>query len=161
MKRTKTILLAVAFTQLILSCRPQEEQSQEKQPDQQLLTENPDKQIRQVLQDQSECWNRGNLECYMQGYWKSDSLLFIGSRGLTYGWQQTLDNYRKSYPDPSAMGQLTFDLKEMRPLAPDAVLVVGKWHLEREASKGNLEGYFSVIFKKLAAGWKVIADHSS
>lgn len=117
--------------------------------------------IRHVLEEQSTCWSRGDLECYMQGYWKSDSLLFVGSRGLTYGWQQTLENYKRSYPDASAMGHLTFDLKEMRQLSPETMLVVGKWHLKRDVAAGNLEGHFSVVFQKFRDGWKIIADHSS
>ncbi len=117
--------------------------------------------VRQVLAAQSTCWSQGDLECYMAGYWKSDSLLFVGKRGLTYGWQQTLSNYKVSYPDASAMGKLTFDQKEVRPLAPDIMLVVGKWHLQREATLGDLEGHFSVIMRKFEDGWKIIADHSS
>ncbi|OKL39655.1 DUF4440 domain-containing protein [Pontibacter flavimaris] len=117
--------------------------------------------VRQVLEEQAQCWSRGELVCYMQGYWKSDSLLFVGSRGLTYGWQQTLDNYKRGYPGVSAMGKLNFDLKELRPLSPETMLVVGKWHLQRDADKGDLEGHFSVIFRKFPEGWKIIADHSS
>ncbi|MFD1185049.1 YybH family protein [Pontibacter rugosus] len=117
--------------------------------------------VRQVLEEQANCWSRGDLECYMQGYWKSDSLLFVGSRGLTYGWQPTLDNYKRGYPDTAAMGELQFDLKEMRQLSPETMLVVGKWHLKREASKGDLEGHFSIILQYFPAGWKIIADHSS
>ena len=118
-------------------------------------------EVRQALEEQAACWSAGDLECYMAGYWKSDSLLFIGSRGLTYGWQQTLDNYKRGYPDASAMGKLQFNVKEFRSLAPETMLVVGKWHLQRDADKGDLEGHFSVIFKKFPEGWKVIADHSS
>ncbi|MDX5438171.1 MAG: DUF4440 domain-containing protein, partial [Pontibacter sp.] len=70
-------------------------------------------------------------------------------------------NYRRSYPDPTAMGKLQFDLKELKNLSPETMLVVGKWHLQREAGKGDLEGHFSVIFKRFAEGWKIIADHSS
>jgi ketosteroid isomerase-like protein len=122
---------------------------------------NAETAIRKVLEEQSTCWSQGDLECFMQGYWKSDSLLFVGSRGLTYGWQQTLDNYRQGYPDASAMGQLTFNLKEMRQLSPETMLVVGKWHLKRATAEGDLEGHFSVIFRKFPEGWKIIADHSS
>ncbi|WP_299757726.1 DUF4440 domain-containing protein [uncultured Pontibacter sp.] len=124
-------------------------------------TTNTNAEVRQVLEEQAQCWSAGDLECYMQGYWRSDSLLFIGSRGLTYGWQQTLDNYKRSYPDASAMGKLNFDLKELRQLSPETMLVVGKWHLQRDAAKGDLEGHFSVIFRRFADGWKIIADHSS
>ncbi|GAB3533269.1 hypothetical protein GCM10027443_18500 [Pontibacter brevis] len=117
--------------------------------------------VRKVLEEQSACWSKGDLDCYMQGYWKSDSLLFVGSRGLTYGWQQTLENYKRGYPDASAMGNLTFDLKEMRPQSPETMLVVGQWHLKRTVAAGDLEGHFSVIFRKFSDGWKIIADHSS
>ena len=122
---------------------------------------NAETEILKVLEEQSGCWSRGDLECYMQGYWKSDSLLFIGSRGLTYGWQQTLDNYRRSYPDASAMGQLNFELKEMRQLSPETMLVVGRWHLKRTIAAGDLEGHFSVIFRRFPNGWKITANHSS
>ena len=118
-------------------------------------------QVRDMLASQSACWSQGNLDCFMQDYWKSDSLLFVGKSGLTYGWQKTLDNYRKSYPDPTAMGQLTFDLKEMRLLSSDHMLVVGKWHLQRETTLGDLQGHFSIIIKRFPEGWKIIADHSS
>jgi ketosteroid isomerase-like protein len=117
--------------------------------------------VKAVLNAQAECWSNGDLACYMDGYWKSDSLLFIGKSGLTYGWQQTFDNYKRSYPDASAMGKLAFDLKELRSLSPETMLVVGKWHLKREATKGDLQGHFSVIFKRFANGWKIVADHSS
>lgn len=117
--------------------------------------------VKQVLANQAACWSNGDLECYMQGYWQSDSLLFIGSRGLTYGWQQTLANYKRSYPDPAAMGKLNFELKEVKTLSPETMLVVGKWHLERDAAKGDLQGHFSVIFQRFKDGWKIIADHSS
>ncbi|WP_276499711.1 YybH family protein [Pontibacter litorisediminis] len=118
-------------------------------------------EVRQVLEEQAACWSAGDLECYMQGYWKSDSLLFVGSRGLTYGWQQTLDNYKRGYPDVAAMGKLRFDLKEMRQLSPETMLVVGKWHLQRAPKTGDMEGHFSVIFRRFPDGWKIIADHSS
>ncbi|MCC9137999.1 YybH family protein [Pontibacter silvestris] len=118
-------------------------------------------ELKQVLDEQSACWSRGDLECFMQGYWKSDSLLFVGKSGVTYGWEQTLENYKRNYPGASAMGKLTFNLKEIRTLSPDTRLVVGKWHLKRDVSAGDLTGYFSVIFRHFPDGWKIIADHSS
>ncbi|MHA6248451.1 YybH family protein [Pontibacter sp. CAU 1760] len=138
---------------LLLSCNIAKEQA--------VSTTNAGEAVREVLAMQSACWNKGDLECYMQGYWQSDSLLFIGSRGLTYGWQQTLQNYRKGYPDAAAMGQLSFDLKEVRPLSPETMLVVGRWHLKREVAAGDLQGHFSVIFRRFEEGWRIIADHSS
>ena len=117
------------------------------------------KQILRVLETQRLAWNGGDLEAYMQGYWKSDSLLFVGSRGPTYGWQQTLDNYKKSYPDKAAMGILTFGIKKVEFLSNDAALVLGSWSLQRSKDRPN--GYFTLIFRKIKGNWKLTADHSS
>jgi ketosteroid isomerase-like protein len=163
-KRTNScLLLAVGAVLLFGSCQQNEERQEIQTETQQAAPDAAaaEQRIREVLKAQSECWSQGNLECFMEDYWKSDSLLFVGKNGLTYGWQQTLANYKKSYPDTSAMGKLTFDLKEFRPLSPETMLVVGKWHLQREASLGDLQGHFSIILKHFPEGWKIIADHSS
>ncbi len=118
-------------------------------------------EVQKVLDQQADCWSKGDLVCYMEGYWKSDSLVFVGKSGLTYGWQPTLDNYKRNYPDPVAMGKLTFDILEMKPLSEETMLVIGKWHLKREVAAGDLQGHFSVVFKRLADGWKIVADQSS
>jgi len=116
--------------------------------------------ILKVMQDQTAAWNRGDVAAYMQGYWQSDSLVFIGKRGLTYGWQPTLANYKKSYPDAAAMGQLDFTSLRITSLSPDAAQVVGRWHLKRPAA-GDLEGHFLLVFRKLKGQWVIVADHSS
>ncbi len=115
--------------------------------------------VRQILSKQEKAWNKGDKESFMQGYWKSDSLMFIGKSGVTYGWQQTLDNYKRNYPDTAAMGNLTFNLLEVKPLSPLYYFITGKWHLQRTA--GNLEGYFTLLFKKINGRWLIIKDHSS
>lgn len=116
--------------------------------------------IELVMGKQEQCWNKGDIDCFMDGYWKSDSLQFIGSRGLTYGWQQTLDNYKKSYPDRATMGQLKFDILSMKLLSEGNVLLIGKWHLSRE-EKEDVGGHFSLNWKKINGQWVIIADHSS
>ena len=116
-------------------------------------------EIRQLLQTQTEAWNRGDLSAFMNGYWPSDSLLFVGKSGPTYGYNKTLNNYRKSYPDTTAMGKLHFDILKIERLAENVRFVLGKWHLQR--SIGNLEGHFTLLFKKLNGKWLIVADHSS
>jgi ketosteroid isomerase-like protein len=115
--------------------------------------------ILKVLESQRQAWNRGDLEAYMQGYWHSDSLLFIGKSGPKYGWQTTLDNYKKGYPDKAAMGQLGFDILRVELLDKANAFVVGAWHLQRE--KDAPGGYFTLLLRKLKGEWKVVADHSS
>lgn len=116
--------------------------------------------IEQILQKQTDEWNRGNIEGFMQTYWHSDSLMFIGSKGLTYGWSNTLANYKKGYPDIAAMGKLHFDIKKIDFFDKKTCFVVGKWHLTRP-EKGDLEGHFSLILKKIDKKWLIVADHSS
>ncbi len=119
-----------------------------------------DKQaILNVLEKQRSDWNKGDVEAYMQGYWKSDSLLFVGKNGPTYGWQKTLENYQKGYPDKAAMGFLTFGIKKVNLITKDEAFVLGSWHLKRE--KDEPKGYFTLLLRKIDGIWKVVVDHSS
>jgi len=116
-------------------------------------------QIRKLLGDQSAAWNRGDIETFMKGYWENDSLMFIGKSGVTYGWNKTLSNYKRGYPDTASMGKLTFTLIRLQNLSPEYFHVIGKWHLQRTI--GNLEGHFTLLFRKIKGRWVIIADHSS
>lgn len=115
--------------------------------------------IRQLLAAQTEAWNRGDLESFMQTYWKSDSLMFIGKSGVTRGWQQTLENYKKGYPDSAAMGKLAFDIIKVEQLSPERFFVVGKWMLKRTI--GDISGHYTLLFRKIKGAWVIVADHSS
>ena len=119
-----------------------------------------DKQaILNLLEQQRGDWNKGDLEAFMQGYWKSDSLLFVGESGPTYGWQKTLDNYKKGYPDKAAMGFLTFGIKKVELITKDRAFVLGSWNVKSE--KEELKGYFTLLLRKIEGVWKVVVDHSS
>ena len=95
----------------------------------------------------------------MQAYWKSDSLTFIGSRGITYGWQTTLENYRKSYGNAELMGTLQFDNDRIEILQDSSAMVTGRWNLFRSAD--TLSGSYLLVWKRINGEWKIIADHSS
>lgn len=112
-----------------------------------------------AMNEQENAWNEGDLEGFMEHYWKSDSLRFIGSRGLNYGWQTTLENYKESYPDREAMGTLTFSNKYMNMVAPDAAFIVGKWQLDRRSD--TLSGHYSLLWRQIEGKWVIVADHSS
>lgn len=116
-------------------------------------------EIQAIMDIQSTSWNKGDLKAFMQTYWHSDSLLFVGQNGPRHGWQTTLDAYRKNYPDRTTMGELDFKLLEWQQPGPDSWFVVGRWHLKR--SVGDLQGYFTLLFRKINGKWKIVADHSS
>jgi uncharacterized protein (TIGR02246 family) len=115
--------------------------------------------IRQLLDNQIQAWNRGDIESFMKTYWKSDSLMFIGKNGVTYGWNNTLNNYKKNYPDTVAMGKLSFNILSVKRLSTEYFHVVGKWYLQR--SIGDLSGHYTLLIKKIKGRWMIIADHSS
>lgn len=118
-----------------------------------------DEAIKKVLNTQLEAWNKGNIDEYMKGYWQNDSLMFIGKSGITYGYQNTLNNYKKNYKDAAQMGTLFFDILQLKPLSADTYFVVGKWFLKRTV--GDIGGSFTLLFKKINGNWVIIADHSS
>jgi ketosteroid isomerase-like protein len=114
--------------------------------------------IKDLLLRQRDDWNKGNVKNFMKGYWESDSLLFIG-KSISNGYQKTLDNYKKSYPDTAAMGHLDFKFVEFRKLSHEYYFVIGKWHLKR--SIGDVGGAFTLLFRKINGVWTIVIDHSS
>jgi hypothetical protein len=118
-----------------------------------------EKAILKILDDQTKAWNEGNLEKFMIGYWENDSLMYIGKKGVTYGYQSTLNSYKTNYAGRDNMGTLTFHILHMKPLGKKHYLVVGKWSLKRTV--GDVGGHYTLTFEKQKGKWVVIADHSS
>lgn len=119
--------------------------------------------IQAVLDAQQQAWNRGDVDAFLTGYWHSPDLTFSGSSGVSRGWDGVLARYKKNYPDRAAMGQLDFSNLEFRFLGPDAALVLGHWHLQRDPVKGggDIGGVFSLVWQRFPEGWKIIHDHTS
>lgn len=116
-------------------------------------------QIEQVLAEQARAWNRGDIDGFMEGYAKIPSLRFASGGTVTYGWQETLNRYKKHYPDRGTMGVLTFADLDTTILSPDAAIVFGHWHLQ--ATKGNPGGLFTLLLRRTEVGWRIVADHTS
>lgn len=115
--------------------------------------------ILQLLNRQKEDWNRGDIDDFMKGYWENDSLMFVGKSGVTYGWTNTLKNYKKGYPDTAAMGKLSFEYIQIKKLSKKYYFVVGKWYLKR--SIGDVSGHYNLLLEKINGSWVIVVDHSS
>lgn len=115
--------------------------------------------VRKVLEDQTKAWNRGNIDAFMNGYWENDSLKFVGKSGITYGWTNTLNNYKKNYSDTIKMGKLDFNIISVKQLSPQYIFVTGQWHLKRTV--GDIGGYYTLLFEKINNTWLIITDHTS
>ena len=139
-------LILLFFTLSILGCYSQTSEVQDREA------------ILSVMKLQEQAWSANDLEGYMKGYWKNDSLKFYGSSGLTKGWQQTLDNYKKGYPTKKHSGTLTFKINDVSKIDDGSYWVMGEYFLKR--SVGDANGVFLIIFKKINGEWKIVADMS-
>jgi ketosteroid isomerase-like protein len=115
--------------------------------------------IRQIMANQADAWNKGNVDAFMKGYWNNDSLVFIGKSGPSYGYRQALANYKKNYNGPDQMGKLFFDLLKVKRLSSDYYFVIGKWFLKRKS--GDIGGIYTLLFRKINGEWRIIVDHTS
>lgn len=119
----------------------------------------PASEIRAVLEAQASAWNRGDIDAYMDGYARSDATEFVGGDTITRGWQTVRDHYAEKYDTREKMGTLTFSEVDVKVLSEDAALVTGRWRLQR--SDDQPHGRFTLVFRKLPEGWRVVHDHTS
>jgi ketosteroid isomerase-like protein len=123
-------------------------------------SKNDIKQIHAILNRQAADWNRGDIPSFMNGYWESDSLMFVGKNGVTYGYKATYENYIKRYPDRATMGTLKFDFLNLSFPGKDVAFLVGKFHLTRP-EKGDASGFYTLLWRKIKGKWLIICDHTS
>lgn len=116
--------------------------------------------IIEVLKTQESNWNKGDIISFMEGYWKSDSLMFIGKAGIVNGWESTKNRYLSSYSNLDKMGKLNFDIQQLDMHGVEYAWVLGKWQLDRP-KEGNIGGFFTLVFKKINNRWLIVSDHTS
>jgi ketosteroid isomerase-like protein len=116
-------------------------------------------EIRAVMKAQEAAWNRGDIDGFMEGYARSGTTEFVSGDKLTRRWQTVRDRYQKKYTSQEKMGRLTFSDLQITMLAPDAAIVLGRWKLARKADQPH--GIFTLLFRRTAAGWRIVHDHTS
>jgi len=115
--------------------------------------------VRAVLDQQVAAWNRGDIEGFMDGYWRSPETVFVSGDTVTHGWQTVLDRYKKGYDTREKMGTLTFSDLEIKVIGKDTAVALGRWQLAR--AQDTPHGRFTLIFRRTAQGWRIIHDHTS
>jgi uncharacterized protein (TIGR02246 family) len=116
-------------------------------------------EIQSVLSAQQDAWNRGDIDAFMNGYAQSASTVFVSEDEVRRGWETVRDRYRIRYSDRAKMGTLSFSDIEITMLSPDAAVVLGLWRLKRANDEPH--GRFTLIFKRLPEGWRIVHDHTS
>ena len=157
------LIILLLLTATISSCNSQTKNETNVEEENIFVFEKADPEadkaaILKVMKDQEIAWSNNDLEGFMQGYIKSDSLKFYGKSGLTKGWQATLDNYKKGYPTKEHSGTLTFKVNDISPIEGASYWVMGEYFLSRKV--GDANGVFMIIFKKMEGEWKIVADMS-
>lgn len=114
--------------------------------------------IEKVLYDQQASWNKGDIDAFMKGYWNSPQLTFIGRSGVNKGWQTTLENYKKGYPDKETMGSLSFEVVQLDSLSNEVYRMIGKYTLERKEDKPS--GIFTLIWQFKNGQWLITSDQT-
>lgn len=119
------------------------------------------REIKHVLVSQVEAWNHGNLENYMEGYWRSPDLTFFSGATVTKGWEPTLERYRQRYQGGGKeMGRLDFQDLEIELLSANSAVVMGRWQLTMSDGK-KPHGLFTLILRRMPEGWRIVHDHTS
>lgn len=119
-----------------------------------------DAAVRALLARQVDAWNRGDLEGFMAGYWRSPEMRFASGGSVRQGWQAALDAYRAGYPDRAAMGTLTFSDLDVQPLGSDRALAFGRWTLGGLPGEPP-SGLFTLVLQRMPQGWRIVHDHTS
>lgn len=115
--------------------------------------------IVKVLKFQEDAWNEGNINKFMEGYLKSEKIVFTGSSGSIYGWEETKKRYLNNYSNRTLMGNLKFKIINFQKLGEDIIQMQGSYYLKRKI--GDSKGFFSLIWKKENEKWFIISDHTS
>ena len=115
--------------------------------------------IRAVIDAQAAAWNRGDIDGFMDGYARSPETTFVSGDEVTRGWQTVRDRYAKKYDSREKMGTLTFSDLTITPFCDDAAIVLGSWSLQRKDDQPH--GKFTLLFRKLPEGWRIVLDHTS
>jgi uncharacterized protein (TIGR02246 family) len=116
-------------------------------------------EIQSVLSAQQDAWNRGDIDAFMKGYAQSAPTVFVSEDEVRRGWETVRDRYRIKYSDRAKMGALSFSDTEVTMLSPDAAVVLGRWRLKRANDEPH--GRFTLVFKRLPEGWRIVHDHTS
>jgi beta-aspartyl-peptidase (threonine type) len=147
MQTRRTLLIICSILMAALVCAEPEQPS------------NSVAEIQSVLSAQRDAWNRGDIDAFMNGYARSGSTVFVSEDEVGRGWETVRGRYRLKYSDRAKMGTLSFSDIEITMLSPDSAVVLGLWRLKRANDEPH--GRFTLIFKRLPEGWRIIHDHTS
>lgn len=115
-------------------------------------------QIRAVLQVTAEGWNTGDLSKYLFAYVpEATEMLSTGPAGGVEAIEKTMKEgfWKTGRP----LQQLRYENLVVRMLGKKNALVTGQYILSG-AERPDRKGWFTTVWTKTKAGWRMIHDHS-
>jgi ketosteroid isomerase-like protein len=114
--------------------------------------------IHAVLDSTVAGWNRGDLSRYLWAY--DDSLTALGATGMERG-RATLEASMRAgfWKSGRPVQQLRYEHVDIRPLGANHALVTGRFVLTG-ANRPDRAGWFTTVWARTPAGWRMIHDHS-
>jgi ketosteroid isomerase-like protein len=112
--------------------------------------------ITALLEAQDAAWNRGDIDAFMKGYWRSPQLRFASGGNVTRGWDETNARYKRVYATPDLMGRLSTSDYEIVILSPDAAIAHGAWRLDRPGDRPS--GLYTLVMRKIGGEWLIVSD---
>lgn len=122
--------------------------------------------VEAAMADSAAGWDAGDLDRFLAIYSADPATSFTGGSGVVHGTGAIRDRYISGYPQvfgPVAGAdkpKLSFTMEDFRMLGPEHALLIARWKLAAPG-KEDQTGMTSLIFRKEAGSWKIIADHSS
>ena len=115
--------------------------------------------IKEVLFTQEKYWNNGDIDGFMLGYLNSEKLEFSSEYDTTYGWKNTLEKYKRDYPTRYKMGELRFEILDVKLISDTTATLTGKWELIR--MDDHPKGTFLLTFQQFNEDWLIIKDYTT
>ncbi|MHA7872109.1 MAG: YybH family protein [Hyphococcus sp.] len=111
-----------------------------------------------TLRAQAAAWNEGDLDAFMEAYWKSDDLAFVSDGKVTRGWSATMKRYRDRYAKDSGLGRLSLENMNVMVVTDDVAVATGRFALAHGEAGGS--GHFSLTLRRMNGVWRIVHDHT-
>ena len=123
--------------------------------------------IEAAMRDSAAGWDAGDVDRFLAVYSDDPATSFTTARGIERGKANIRTRYLATYtgqfgpaagPDRTRLG---FTFEDLRLVGPDHALLTARWRLDAPATGKSDTGMTTLVFRREAGGWKIVADHSS
>jgi len=113
--------------------------------------------IEAILNAQASAWSRGDLDGYLDHFWRDPRLYYGSVNTVVRGWDALRASYASRYGEGAQLGHLQFSNVEIELMSEDIAKVTGRFDVTDAAFPAS--GTYLIVLRKFAGkGWKVVSD---